>query len=120
FQCLLAPLRLALSRDGKRLAAGNIFSKVEVWDLAGKAPRLAAQLAGLGRFHGGLAFAPDGRMLAAASAGGAALQLWDLTASPPVERTVAQGPLGALHAVAWSQDGRRIIATGEDERAWVW
>jgi WD40 repeat protein/tRNA A-37 threonylcarbamoyl transferase component Bud32 len=94
---------LALSPDGKRLAAGLYDRLIRVWDVA--TGRELATLTGHTRPVWGLAFSPDGRILVSTS-GDRTVRLWHL---PTLQELF---PLTHLHgmpgAVAFSRDGRTL------------
>jgi len=95
------------SADGRLAAIGDAYM-VNLWDLATgkKAPGLTGRFGWLD----GLAFSPDGRLLAIGSSDGSA-RLFELA----TRREVAdlRGHLTGVHSVAFSPDGRRL-ATGSD------
>ncbi len=64
---------------------------------------------------GTVAFSPDGRMLAAAGAGG--ISVWDGRGRAPLAR-LGQ-PTGTVRAVSFSREGR-LLAAGGDEGVAVW
>lgn len=64
---------------------------------------------------GAVAYSPDGRMLAAAGAGG--ITVWDRRERTP-PATLRQ-PTGTVRAVSFSRDGR-LLAAGGDEGVAVW
>jgi WD40 repeat protein len=142
---------LAFSPDGKRLAAGGgvtglSFSKgsawVQLWDVEATAITPGARLDWEGAYLSALAFAPDGKALAAAmetAPGGIEVglfrpsrdhwvQLLDVTGETPQERDkLAAG--GKLRSVAFSPDGQMVAAAGDAgielwdrsrERRWEW
>src|SRR5262249_45632960 len=64
-----------------------------------------------------LAFRPDGKILASASAD-RTIKLWEVATGKRVE-TLSQ-PLKEQYAVAWSPDGRHLAAAGVDNRIRIW
>jgi WD40 repeat protein len=80
---------LALSADGKRVAAGAPTGRVTVWDVAGG--DVLAPFAGHDGAVTGLAFAPDGKRLVSSGGDGTAL-VWEVPDKPqpagPVESAV--------------------------------
>src|SRR5206468_3244011 len=83
-------------------------------------PRLLAKIEGPGRVES-VAMSADGKTLSAASSYGGLLLQWDLSGPQPKARDYSAGPRHAVTSVAWSQDGRQIVAGGTYEQsAWVW
>src|SRR5262249_20012392 len=64
-----------------------------------------------------LAFAPDGKMLATASAEGT-VKIWD--AADFRERAALRGHKGAVWAVEFSPDGKTLATVAADRTAKVW
>jgi WD40 repeat protein len=73
------PQAVALSADGRFLAAARPDKTISVWDLTTGAE--VANRSGYGTVVGCLAFRPDGKALASGHADGTAV-VWDLSALP--------------------------------------
>jgi WD40 repeat protein len=89
------------------------------------APQNAAQLGALqtlGRLgdgvRRGLAWSPDGRLLAVGASN--AVQLWDVAGATPAMVTTLHAQSGLVAWIDWSPDGRLLAAVGEDGRLRLW
>jgi len=103
---------LVVTPDGRQAITsltrdGYVF----VWDVEAK--REAAHVAGqdLGACWGNASFSPDGSVLM--TAGEDRLRLWDFSRTAPLSDR-------AIHIVASSADGTRIVTYGDDREARVW
>ncbi len=67
--------------------------------------------------HGGLAFSPDGRMLAIVE--GRQIRMWNLVASLPLTQRPSI-PSGQLNGIAFSPDGTLIAAGAADRAVRLW
>src|SRR5262249_18638896 len=99
---------IAVSHDGKTLAAGTEVGSVFLWDAATRQLKRTLQAHTVTTF---IAFSPDDKMLATATGwGDHRLKIWDLAAEPP--RAVLDEN-NTASCVAFSSDGR-TVATGSE------
>ncbi|MBX7466144.1 hypothetical protein K1Y80_08585 [Streptomyces sp. MAG02] len=107
------------SPDNRRLAAIHRVDRavwvIDVGDLS--RPGRVKRLPGPGSWLYTLAFAADGRQLAAGAADGKAL-LWDLHGDQ--QPTVLTGHSGPVPTVAFSPDGHVLATGGNDFTIWTW
>ncbi|MGD0246439.1 MAG: WD40 repeat domain-containing protein, partial [Streptosporangiaceae bacterium] len=67
----------------------------------------------------GVAFSPDGILLATASHDGTA-RIWDLTGTAPATQATLEGHGRAMRGVAFSPDGTLLATASDDETARIW
>jgi WD40 repeat protein/mono/diheme cytochrome c family protein len=112
-------LCLALSADGKRLAAAGCDRVVRVWDLTGgwNNPKLEQSIENHADWVLSLTFTPDGKHLLSASRDKTA-KVWDLQAKESVMTFPDhQQP---VYAVAASRDSKLGYSAGEDKQIRIW
>jgi WD40 repeat protein len=111
---------LAMSPDGKWLAAGGEDNVVQLWEVAGAKP--AAKLPGHTDWVLCLAFSPDGKQLASGALDGT-IRLWevpggkklaDLPAKTPPPPKTAPLPAVAVHSLAFTPDSKGLLYGGAD------
>jgi WD40 repeat protein/serine/threonine protein kinase len=105
---------VSFSADGKRLVAGAGQS-VRLWKLAGAAEKLT--LSGHGDGVPGLAFSPDGKLLASAGKDHV-VRLWDPVTGQVVRELRGFG--GPVQSVAFNADGRFLTTTAWTGGIKVW
>lgn len=106
---LIAPLAmhsLAFSPDGKRLASGG-----QIWDLSSGKVVCTCE----GRHTGGVAYAPDGKVVATAGYDGA-VRLHDPNTGKELPACRAAGNTGAFLWAAMAPDGRSLLGLRETDR----
>jgi WD40 repeat protein/tRNA A-37 threonylcarbamoyl transferase component Bud32 len=106
---------LAVSPDGKRVAAGHRDGLVTVWDAA--SGEVLFLLRGHAAAVNDLAFGPDGRRLVTAGAD-TTVRLWDMQYG--LEALVLRGHSASVLKVAFSSDGRTLTALGADGTVKHW
>jgi WD40 repeat protein/serine/threonine protein kinase len=114
-------LRARFSPDGALLATTNgrnvLLWDVATWQNAGELRGTGANERASNSALFGLAFSPDGRMLASSDFEGTLL-LWDMATKRRVAaRRVHSVPFGS---VAYSSDGRRLVTAGGDGVVRLW
>ncbi|HUV39626.1 MAG TPA: WD40 repeat domain-containing protein [Planctomycetota bacterium] len=104
---------LAVSPDGKLLAAGGAYKEVHVWSLVDARP--VRTIEGHDDWVTGVAFSPDGSLLATVSMD-KSLQLWKTDTWDRAGRGSSPEP---MHGVAFDPGGRSVAAAvgGPTERA---
>lgn len=109
-------LCLAVSADGKRLAAGGTDRLVRVWDVSQTPAKLTHTIDSHADWVLGLAFSPDGKRLASAARDKTA-KVWDFAANESIAGFADH--TGPVAAVAFAGD--RVVSAGADNvlRSWV-
>jgi WD40 repeat protein len=108
---------VAISPDGKTLAAGMSDNTVELWDVAAR--RKLRTLTGHTYSVYSVAFSPDGRWLASGpGAGDTSVVLWDLTTGR--RRANLRGHTGAVSSLRFSADSKTLASGSWDTTARLW
>jgi WD40 repeat protein len=107
FDTLRGVRGLAISPDGTQIADGGTNGPVLIYSL-----RTGRQVWAFQGHHGrvtGLAFSPDGRMLASTSPDDHTLRLWDLETGVPFGNPIPTG-ISAPASLGWTPDGQHLVA----------
>src|SRR5262249_20465852 len=112
-------LALALSPDGKRLAAGGCDRVVRVWDVSGgvQNAKLEQQIENHADWVLGVALAADGKHLLTSSRDKTA-KVWDLAAKESV--LTFPDHQQPVYGVAAKADGKLGYSVGEDNQLRTW
>jgi WD40 repeat protein len=118
---------LAWSPDGKLIASGggkyqtinkqNTDTAVQVWE-ATTGHSILTYKGHLAQVDG-LAWSPDGRLIASASYDNT-VQVWDIATGGQASTLIYRGHSDHVRAVAWSPDGKLIASASADRTVQVW
>jgi WD40 repeat protein len=116
-------LVLAVSPDGKQIAAGDRVMDLRILEMA-----TGAEVRSLPSYKDpverrttekiALAYSPDGRRLAFTGQDQAHVDVWDTQTNQQLARLT--GHTGAVYAVAFSRDGKRLASAGNDRTIRLW
>ena len=98
------------------MAGENTQGRMQVWDA--DSGQLLRTIQAHDHYLSSLAWKPDGRQLASASAD-QRIRIWDADTWKPVI-TIDPAHNGVVTALAWSEDGQRLVSGGNDGLVRIW
>jgi WD40 repeat protein/beta-lactamase regulating signal transducer with metallopeptidase domain len=107
---------IAWSRDGRKVAVAGEDKAVKVLDAA--TGELLFRLEGHEQAVHGVAFSPDGSLIATAGGDDNTVRIWN--ASTGQERFTLKGHKGTVYHVAFSPDGQTLASASYDKTARLW
>jgi WD40 repeat protein len=110
-------LSVALSPDGRMVAAGGFSRVVRLWDV--RTGKLVHVLDNGGSGAMALEFSPDGRTLAVSGLEPVA-SLWDVTTGTQIGPSLSVSAAGRFAMMDLSPDGRQLLMTLANGRGAVW
>jgi WD40 repeat protein len=111
-----AVVKVAVSPDGKRIASASIDQTLRIWDAD-----TGRELRKLTGHHGpvySVAYSPDGTRIA--SGGTKMVRVWDASTGEELLTLAGHSENCAIHSVAFSPDGKRLVSTGGDATIRIW
>jgi WD40 repeat protein len=111
--CPRSPLSIAISDNGRLVAAGSSDGNVYVWRL--RPAQTAGPFTGLGSSPSDVALSADGTMVAACVS--QQTMVWDINTGDIVSRMPTSA---SCYRIAFSPDGRRLLTVGQANEISVW
>lgn len=102
---------VAVAPDAGSVAVEDGEGNVTLWDIEGHRAFGRLRFADGSHPSGGLAFSPDGRLLAWGE--GSSVKLWDVTVRAPLRQALTP-PGGLVTSLAFSPDGQLLVSGSDD------
>jgi WD40 repeat protein len=110
---------VTFSSDRHKLASGGVDGTVRIRNFS-KTRRKELVLPHQGGIHS-VAFAPDGKTLAAGSGAlDGSVYLWDLSGAEPEPKAILPGHKAPVETLTYSADGKMLASAGTDRIVRVW
>ncbi|CAM3417489.1 PD40 domain-containing protein [Kibdelosporangium persicum] len=106
---------VALTLDGRTAATASADRTVILWDVVNRTRLATLDIAAV---SSGLAFSPDGRLLAVADHDNQMVTLWDIATRS--RKAQLRGHGGWARSVAFSPDGRILASASSDQTVILW
>jgi WD40 repeat protein len=106
----------AYSPDGKWIASAGLNQVIRLWDVA--AERECLRFSAHAGTIVGLAFSPNGKVLATACEDDGIVRLWDVSTGRLLH--VLRGHEGRIHTVCFAPDGKTVLSAGRDGTIRQW
>jgi hypothetical protein len=106
-------------RDSRTLVTGDIAGHAVFWDSERARPSRAPLIHPPTHMIWGVAFTPDGRLLATCCDDGM-VRLWDAATGQPCGKSLRHGAEQGYYTLALSPDGRELATGGKDMRVLRW
>jgi WD40 repeat protein len=111
---------IAFSPDSKMLAVGGVYGAVSVWNVEkGKEPSLRGTMQACSSTIYGVAFAPNGKTVAAACYDNY-IRLYDVSGPKVQDKAAFNAHPGPVTAVAYAPDGKTLASGGQDLTIRLW
>jgi WD40 repeat protein len=119
--------RLAISPDGKTAATSGRRHSLGLWDLTTEGTKEVKPPKSPARYHGALAYSPDGKTVVSGGSDDGKLRLWTVAdpKSPQLQLVLdayerGRSRHGTVHAVAFTPDGKTLVSGGDDGVVRFW
>ena len=113
---------VAFSQDGNLLVSTGSDGTLRLWNVEneGLQSRVPPQQSNVDWIGTGVAFSPDGNLVVFSDGRNGTLHFWDVDEWGAEDGSAMTGHQGAVHAVAFHPNGKRIVSGGRDGRVRLW
>jgi WD40 repeat protein len=110
-------LVLAISPDGKKIAAGDEKSTIQIWDIQGN---LLGHTTHSDRKINDLNFSPDSQLLASVASDNRDIKIWKINDSKLELSELLPGETSDIQSVNFSPDGKTLVSVNTDGSVGLW